>query len=444
MATQPAPAPLPPGRTGLPLIGETRTFLSDPFTFVRSRFREHGPIFKTSLFGKKVAFCVGPDALAKFSDPEYVVRAGATPGHVMHLIGNGTIPFLDGARQKRNKRLLLPAFQPEAMAAYGRAITPLIDEYLARWERMGEFAWHPEMEGFVLRAFLRVLFGAEPRFERRDMDECLSGLYSLPVPLPWGGLHRAKQARERLLAQVGGAVSKYRGQSPDTVVSRAAAARDEEGTGLTDQELTFEMLHLFFAGYAALAGALTNTVTALGDYPEACARARAEVRRLAAGEVSFETVGRLEYLGRVWQEVNRYYPAFPNTFFVRVIKEFECEGARVPVGWLLNAGMDAALHNPRFFHEPDTFNPERFAPPRSEHRQHEWAYVPHGGGPADGHRCAGEVITATVVKLMAAGLLRDYSWRIVSTDRSYDMKTFPPRPKDGLRVRFERAGVAPA
>lgn len=374
-------APLPPGRMGLPLVGETRAFLSDPFTFIRSRFREHGPMFKTSILGKKVAFCVSPEALAKFSDPQYVARDGATPRHVVQLIGTGTLPSLDGARQKRNKRLLLGAFQPPAA----------------------------------------------------------------PLPLPFGPLHRAKQARVRLVAQIGEAVSLYRGQSPDTVVSRAAAARDEEGKGLSEQELTYEMLHLVFGGYAALAGALTNTVTALADHEEVCARARAEVREKAAtGELSFERLGQLEYLGRVWREVNRYYPAFPNTFFVRVIKEFECEGVRVPAGWLLTAAVDASLHNGQVFDKPDEFDPERFAPPRSEHQKHEGTYVPHGGGPPDGHRCIGETLTATVVKLVAAKLLRACSWRIVSTDRTYNMKTLPPRPRDGLRVRVGPLAVEPA
>lgn len=329
-------APLPPGRMGLPLVGETRAFLSDPFTFIRSRFREHGPMFKTSILGKKVAFCVSPEALAKLSDPQYVARDGATPRHVVQLIGTGTLPSLDGARQKRNKRLLLGAFQPPAA----------------------------------------------------------------PLPLPFGPLHRAKQARVWLVAQIGGAV---------------------------------------------LAGALTNTVTALADHEEVCARARAEVREKAAtGELSFERLGQLEYLGRVWREVNRYYPAFPNTFFVRVIKEFECEGVRVPAGWLLTAAVDASLHNGQVFDKPDEFDPERFAPPRSEHQKHEGTYVPHGGGPPDGHRCIGETLTATVVKLVAAKLLRACSWRIVSTDRTYNMKTLPPRPRDGLRVRVGPLAVEPA
>jgi hypothetical protein len=43
--------PLPPGNFGLPLIGETIKFLSDP-NFVDKRRQQHGLIFKTHLIGR--------------------------------------------------------------------------------------------------------------------------------------------------------------------------------------------------------------------------------------------------------------------------------------------------------------------------------------------------------------------------------------------------------
>ena len=50
---------LPPGSTGLPLLGETLDFMKDPFRFLERKVMAHGPISKTSLLGKKTAVMSG-------------------------------------------------------------------------------------------------------------------------------------------------------------------------------------------------------------------------------------------------------------------------------------------------------------------------------------------------------------------------------------------------
>ena len=51
-------APLPPGRGGLPLLGETLAFAKNPFRFVEERFRSIGPL------GRCAAPCCYPAAVA--------------------------------------------------------------------------------------------------------------------------------------------------------------------------------------------------------------------------------------------------------------------------------------------------------------------------------------------------------------------------------------------
>ena len=55
-------APLPPGETGLPLLGETITLLKNGFAFVEAGARKHGPIFKTNIFFRPTAVITGPNA----------------------------------------------------------------------------------------------------------------------------------------------------------------------------------------------------------------------------------------------------------------------------------------------------------------------------------------------------------------------------------------------
>ena len=52
---------LPPGSFGLPIIGETLSFLNDP-AFADKRQEKYGSIFKTNILGRPTVVMVGPEA----------------------------------------------------------------------------------------------------------------------------------------------------------------------------------------------------------------------------------------------------------------------------------------------------------------------------------------------------------------------------------------------
>ena len=53
--------PEPPGDRGLPLIGETLSFFSDP-NFSRKKVDKYGKIYQTNIFGNATAVLIGADA----------------------------------------------------------------------------------------------------------------------------------------------------------------------------------------------------------------------------------------------------------------------------------------------------------------------------------------------------------------------------------------------
>ena len=59
MTTQPLSHP--PGETGLPLIGETISFVKDMFGFMSERFDKHGPVFRSHILGNPTVFITGKD-----------------------------------------------------------------------------------------------------------------------------------------------------------------------------------------------------------------------------------------------------------------------------------------------------------------------------------------------------------------------------------------------
>src|SRR6476620_1386838 len=53
--------PLPPGSLGLPVVGESISFLRDP-KFMDKRQKKYGSIFKTHVFGRPTVVMIGPEA----------------------------------------------------------------------------------------------------------------------------------------------------------------------------------------------------------------------------------------------------------------------------------------------------------------------------------------------------------------------------------------------
>ena len=64
------------------------------------------------------------------------------------------------------------------------------------------------------------------------------------------------------------------------------------------------------------------------------------------------------------------------------------------------------------FASPDLFDPERFAPPRSEHRKTPLALVGFGGGP---RLCLGQAFSLLEMKIVASILLHGYEWQLETT-----------------------------
>src|SRR2546430_10869934 len=110
-------APLPPGRGGLPLLGETLAFAKNPFRFIEERLAAHGRVFRTNVLGRKTVVVAGPEAAGRFIDGSVVMREGSMPPHVQELFGGRSLPPLHGALPAARKSPVRPAFTRRANAS---------------------------------------------------------------------------------------------------------------------------------------------------------------------------------------------------------------------------------------------------------------------------------------------------------------------------------------
>jgi len=85
------------------------------------------------------------------------------------------------------------------------------------------------------------------------------------------------------------------------------------------------------------------------------------------------------------------------------LREVELNGHRIPAGGFVSVFFSFAFRDAASFAEPDCFDPERFAPPRSEDKHNKGVFLPFGGGH---HACIGSQLAALEAKAFWYQFLR--------------------------------------
>jgi len=430
---------LPPGRSGLPLLGETLEFAKNPFAFIDRRLAAHGRVFRTHLLGRPTVVIAGPDAAGNFIDSERVMRAGSMPANIEALFAGKSLPLLDGDQHRARKSIVLQGFSRAALDAYLPTLQAIVERGFAGWVAAGEVRWLDELKRLAIEGICATVIGMEPGDEmdrlRRDYDTLTAAFAALPIDLPGTRYRNALRARDRLLAVLSRLVKERRARPTDDGLSRMLQARTADGVALSDEQAVLELHHVVIAGYIVFAE-LAMIVQQLTAQPEVCTRLAEEVRRLAAGgPLRLEDLVAMTYLRQVVMETKRVCPIIP-AIFGKAKVSFDVDGLRVPEGWMVLWAVLPTHTTCSLYSEPARFDPGRFSAERAEDRRHEHAFVPQGAGPAIGHRCPGLDFATLLMQVFTIVLLRGFDWELPPQSLGLDYRPTPPVPIDGLRARI--------
>lgn len=431
---------LPPGSLGLPILGETLSFLLDP-QFIEKRYRQYGPIFKSRILGRPTVYMVGPEA-AEFvlsSHMDHFSWREGWPDNFKQLLGESLF-LQDGEEHRQKRRLMMPAFHGQALARYITTMESITQDYLQKWEQKREFTWFEEFKQLTFEIASQLLVGASPGSEVAHLSQLFTtltnGLFAInPLPLPITKYGRAIAARNQLLQHITEVVRQRQQHPTNDVLSLLVQARDEEGNGMSLKELTAQAMLLLFAGHETTTAMLTWLCLELGRHPEVLQRAREEQLSLASqGAMSLEQLSKMQYLEQILNEIERLHPPVGGGFR-GVVKPFEFNGFHVPAGWMLSYSIPGTHQLASIYPEPKRFDPDRFSPERQENKQKPFSLIGFGGGP---RICLGIAFAKLEMKIVAAQLLRSYHWELLPQQSLEPVAIPMRRPKDGLRVRFQR------
>ncbi|KAL9264034.1 Beta-amyrin 28-monooxygenase-like protein [Drosera capensis] len=241
----------------------------------------------------------------------------------------------------------------------------------------------------------------------------LSGLFSVPIDLPGTQYNRGIKAGSSLRKEIRAAIkqrkhdlAENKGLVAHDILSHWMAAMDEEGRYISEPDLINMIVTLLLTSHDIVSTTITAVVKFLAEIPKQTEIARSK----AKGELlTWDDIQKMNYSWNVVLETLRHFPTLQGSFRQALV-EFDYGGFRIPKGWKRNtdkpvcgkgypacvtrsAAACSSLHrwqarpdlywsaytthlDPKYFPEPEKFNPMRF-----DKYIEPYTFVAFGGGP---------------------------------------------------------------
>ena len=431
--------PLPPGSFGLPLVGETLSFLRDN-NFAEKREKKYGKIYKSHIFGNPTIFLAGAEANKFLFSNENKYFMATWPKSTRILLGPDSLTVQQGSVHQQRRRLLAQAFQPRALANYAPPIETMTANYLEKWVEMGTLTWYPEIRNYTFDIASLLFMGSDDSSQTKLIslfEEWVKGLFSIPLSLPWTRFGKSLRCRQKLLQHIEEIILQRQQQQNlgEDALGILLQAQDKEVNGLSLDELKDQILLLLFAGHETLTSAIASFCLLTSQHLDVLTRLRQEQKQFSAIEpLTLENLKRMTYLDMVLKEVLRLIPPAGGGFR-QVTQDCEFCGYSIPKGWLVQYQIAKTHQDETLYPDDKNFDPERFAPENAVDKQKVFGYVPFGGGMRE---CLGKEFARLEMKIFAVMLLRGYEWEVLPEQDLSVVAAPIPYPRDGLKVKFRK------
>jgi cytochrome P450 len=339
-----------------------------------------------------------------FQAPPDAVHPGEGANVLTPVVGRNSVILLDEHAHLEQRRLLLPAFHGERMQRLNGVMTELAAREVAAWPADQPITLHPRVQRLTLEIILRAVFGLEEGPTLDQLRNVLTGVLtwsesplSLLPPvqraLRWTPRQRRFAAQMREADELMFTIVDQRRDEPegDDVLAMLLAARHEDGSPMSRQELRDELMTALVAGHETTASQLAWALERLAREPAVCDRLRAELDEDDGDE----------YLSATITEILRLRPVLPHAEPRLTMREVEIGGVRYPPGVVLVASAYLLHHDPDVYPEPGAFRPERFI----ENQPGTYTWIPFGGGR---RRCLGASFAVQEMEVVLSAVLRRY------------------------------------
>ncbi|MCT7661511.1 cytochrome P450 [Mycobacterium deserti] len=405
---------------------------------MRKAIDKYGPVFAINIpfFGRTVM--VADQKLVKqvfMASTDDLINVQP---NLSRIFGDGSVFALDKEAHRTRRKLLAPPFHGQSIKNYEKIIEEETLRETANWPEGTEFRSLEPMNRITLNVILRTVFGAdgiELDYLRKIIPpwaELGSRMATLPEPpfslgrrSPWGRLAEFRRNfDDTVFALIDKAEADPRLDERTDILALLLRSRYEDGTPMSRQHISDELLTLLGAGHETTASTLGWAFERLRRHPDVVAELVRENDE-GGGDYRQAMILELQRARTVIDFAGRHVTA----------PHFELGNWRIPHGYTIIVSLADLHRNAEIFPDPEKFDPSRFVGTRPP----AFAWMPFGGGT---RRCIGAAFANTEMDVVLRTVLRDFT---IETDNAPDEKVhfrgIAYTPKDGglITVRRRRA-----
>jgi cytochrome P450 len=371
--------------------------------------------------------------------------------NLVKLVSGLNLFTSDGDYWLNQRRLMQPAFHRRNYAQFGTMMTSATQRMIDRWEAVGhdEFLdMHKEMTRLTMEVVGQALFSVDLSDESSVLGKAfmtttgyVQHRFNTPFyPPPFIPTQRNQELKKAML-DVQNILQEMlndrrrTGERKDDLMTMLMEARYEDtGEGMNDDQIRAELGTMIGAGQETTSNLLTWVFHVLSANPDVEAKLLAEYKHVLDGRIpTMEDLPKMPYNRMVLDEALRLYPPAWAVSTRTALEDDVILGYRIPKGAGVFISPYVVHRDPRFWEDPEKFDPERFTDDKVEAR-HKYAYIPFGAGP---RKCIGNTFALTEAQLILATLLPRYK---LTTQPGYKVEPaaeFTLRVKGGLPMKIQ-------
>lgn len=315
------------------------------------------------------------------------------------FVGERSLLVLEPSEHLSRRKMLLPPFHGERVRGYARLMEDLVVAEIDRLKVGQTVSMQSMAQGLTLDLILQAVLGVRDVALHRRLREIFDGLVtplSNLVALIPALAHRSRWNRlaepywrlqdeldALLMSHIAATRRDSRLDQREDILALMVLARNDQGEGLSDEELRDELVTLITAGHETTATAIAWGVELLSHHPAVMVSAR------EAGDA---------YLEALLKEILRLHAPVPIGAARHVLEPFAIHRWTIPSAVTILVDSYGVHHDPELYPEPYAFRPERFL----EASPDGYAFLPFGGG---AHRCLGSALAMLEIKIVLREVL---------------------------------------
>lgn len=395
----------------------------------------YGDVFQVNLGRNKWNILAHPDAVKQvFTASPAVMHAGKGNEILATALGDNSVLLLDEDEHMRQRKLLLPSFHGEKLAAQTATIERIAERQVEGIPGGTAFSLRDQSQEIALEVILEVVLGTAATGQQHDrlagatknMLEWISSGLRLVLSQMIGPRHPLiKRMYRPVLKPLDDAlyelISERRAATDldnrDDILSMLVAARDEDGKPMTDVEIRDELVTLIVAGHE-------TTATALAWAFERLTRLEGGTQRLHDESLTDDN----EFTTAVSREALRLRPVLD--FVLRRVNEpVEIAGYEFQPGDVVAPCIYLVHRRNDVYPDPLEFRPDRWI----GQKPGTYTWIPFGGGV---RRCIGLSFAMAEMEIVMRAVARAGILEPVGTGEKTVSRFITSSPERGGEVRF--------